>query len=83
MTTATLNWEQIARAAMHPTRTRILEIALECPEVGPVDLAAELGEDLSNVSYHVKQLVATGLLEPTRTKPVRGTVAHYYRLVVA
>jgi DNA-binding transcriptional ArsR family regulator len=47
----------------------------------PRELAEELGEDLSNVSYHVRVLSELGLIELVREESVRGAVAHYYKAV--
>ena len=33
--------------------------------------------------YHVRALHDAGLLEQTRTEPVRGAIAHYYRVTPA
>src|SRR5436190_4982072 len=50
-------------------------------EVSPNGLSKELGEGLSQVSYHVRVLRddCDGLIEETRTVPRRGAIEHYYR----
>jgi hypothetical protein len=42
-------------------------------------MARELDEDLSNVSYHTKQLVELDCAELVSTRPVRGALEHFYR----
>jgi len=66
-----------AKAASHPLRVRILR-ALEEKTASPSQLAAELGEPLSNVSYHVATLVDLDALELVEVRPVRGTLKHFY-----
>lgn len=83
--TTTLDWEAVARAAMHPTSVCILEL-LACvagrsdPARSPVDLAAVTGLPLGVVAYHVRMLAGRGLITLARTEPVRGALAHYYTL---
>jgi DNA-binding transcriptional ArsR family regulator len=50
----------------HPTRARILETFASTPgaKLAPADLAGELDESLSNVSYHFRVLEKGGELEP-------------------
>jgi hypothetical protein len=45
----------------------------------PNELSKELGEGLSQVSYHVKVLKDYGCIELVKTEPRRGAVEHYYR----
>jgi DNA-binding transcriptional ArsR family regulator len=77
-----LDWEWLARTAMHPLQLRILESRVRDParRFSPGELASEWGEPLGNVSYHVRKLRDHGLLEEAGTEPVRGTVQHYYRI---
>jgi hypothetical protein len=42
-------------------------------------MARELDEELSNVSYHTKQLVGFECAELVSTRPVRGALEHFYR----
>ena len=78
---AGIDWEAIARAALHPLRLRILDWAAADPDgrFSPSQLASEFGEPLGNVSYHVRQLHDQGLLRTAGTRPRRGAVEHYYR----
>jgi DNA-binding transcriptional ArsR family regulator len=64
----------------HPLRVRCL--VLLCDEtMSPRAISDELGEGISQVAYHVKILVKTGLAESVGTRPVRGAVEHFYRAV--
>ena len=76
-----IDWENVAREAVHPLRMRILEHAASDPDtrLAPSQLAATWGEPLGNVSYHVRGLRAQGLLVAAGTTTVRGAVRHYYR----
>src|SRR3954468_18348371 len=57
----TLNWERLARSAMHPLKVAVLE-ALENGEASPRNLADELTSRAS-VSFHVRTLRNAGLIE--------------------
>jgi DNA-binding transcriptional ArsR family regulator len=64
----------------HPLRVRCL--ALLCDQSSsPRRISDELGEGLSQVSYHVNVLLKTGLIEPAGTRPARGATEHFYRAV--
>lgn len=78
-----MNWQLLARANTHPLRISILEV-LELDGgrcLSPSDLALELRMPLSNVNYHVLELLRAGLLELAEERPVRGATEHFYRLV--
>lgn len=67
----------------HPLRCRILAILTE-RIASPVQIAHELKEDLSNVSYHTTVLLTKTepeLIELVDTEPVRGCTEHFYRAV--
>jgi DNA-binding transcriptional ArsR family regulator len=64
----------------HPLRGRCLTI-LSDRTASPNELARDLGEDVGNVSYHVKQLLKMGVIELVRERPVRGAVEHFYRAI--
>jgi DNA-binding transcriptional ArsR family regulator len=83
MTTASSNTNDLFIALAHPLRRRILRemIAVDC-EISPRELAENLEEPLSRLSYHVRILAECGALELTRTKQVRGSTQHFYRPVV-
>jgi DNA-binding transcriptional ArsR family regulator len=71
---------RLVRALDHVLRQHIL-LATVAGEVSPNELSKALGEELSQVSYHVKVLRddCGGMIEETRTEPRRGAVEHYYR----
>jgi len=70
--------EQILYVVGH--EIRIEALAILCERVSsPNEIALETGQDLSQVSYHVKELERANAVELIETKPVRGTVEHFYR----
>ncbi len=71
----------LGAAVAHPMRCRCLAILAD-RVASPVEIAKELGLDVSNVGYHVNALVQAGLVEEVRRRPVRGAVEHFYRAVV-
>jgi hypothetical protein len=66
------------KAMNHPVRAALLGILAE-RTCSPAEMARELDEDLSNVSYHTKQLVELECAELVSTRPVRGALEHFYR----
>ncbi|HEX4668387.1 MAG TPA: winged helix-turn-helix domain-containing protein [Solirubrobacterales bacterium] len=64
----------------HPLRAKCLTI-LSDHTASPNELAKDLGEDVGNVSYHVKQLLKMGAIELASERPVRGAVEHFYRAI--
>lgn len=62
----------------HPLRAAILRILSE-RTASPVEMARELDEELSNVSYHTKQLVEFECAKLVGTRPARGALEHFYR----
>jgi DNA-binding transcriptional ArsR family regulator len=80
-----LNWESLAKASMHPLPVRILEHAAAAPgqRFSPTELAADFGEPLGNVSYHVRVLFDRGLLKKAGTTPRRGAVQHHYEIAAS
>jgi DNA-binding transcriptional ArsR family regulator len=70
--------ENRIKAMSHPLRASILRILTE-RTASPAEMARELDEDLSNVSYHTKQLVGFECAELVSTRPVRGALEHFYR----
>jgi DNA-binding transcriptional ArsR family regulator len=76
-----LDWQALAEVSIHPLRLRILKRAASTDgKFSPVELAAEFGEPLGNVSYHVRELREAGLVRPAGTTPRRGAVQHYYKV---
>jgi len=76
-----MNWQLLARANTHPLRISILEVLSldDGRTLSPNDLSYELQAPLSNVNYHVTQLLRSGLIELARERPVRGATEHFYR----
>ncbi|TMK59027.1 MAG: winged helix-turn-helix transcriptional regulator [Actinobacteria bacterium] len=70
--------ENRIRAMSHPLRAAILRILSE-RTASPAEMARELGAELSNVSYHAKQLVAFECAELVDIQVVRGALEHFYR----
>jgi DNA-binding transcriptional ArsR family regulator len=66
------------KAMNHPLRAALLRILVERTS-SPAEMAREMDEDLSNVSYHTKQLVELECAELVSTRPVRGALEHFYR----
>lgn len=80
-----MNWQLLARANTHPLRISILEVlAIDGGRtLSPNELSHELQTTLSNVNYHVIQLLKAGLVELAGESPVRGATEHFYRLSVS
>lgn len=70
--------ENRIKAMSHPLRAAILRTLVE-RTASPAEMARELEEELSNVSYHTKQLVGFECAELVSTRPVRGALEHFYR----
>jgi DNA-binding transcriptional ArsR family regulator len=70
--------QRLFKALAHPLRFQALIILSE-RVASPNELAKELGEGLSQISYHVKVLLESDCLELVKTEPRRGAVEHYYR----
>jgi DNA-binding transcriptional ArsR family regulator len=71
---------QLAAAMAHPTRVHVLSILTE-RVASPRELAAEIGEPLNNVTYHVNQLRELGCIELARTERAHGgrVLERFYR----
>ena len=70
-------------ALAHPLRRRILRRMIGGGrEISPRDLATELDEPLSALSYHVRVLAECGAVRLVRTKQIRGSTQHFYRAAV-
>jgi DNA-binding transcriptional ArsR family regulator len=70
--------ENRIKAMGHPLRASILRLLVE-RTASPAEMARELDEELSNVSYHTRQLVEFECAELVSTRPVRGALEHFYR----
>jgi predicted ArsR family transcriptional regulator len=76
-----MDWQRLARANTHPLRISILEVlALDGGRtLSPSDLSFELRVPLSNVNYHVIELVKAEMIELESQRQVRGATEHFYR----
>ena len=70
--------QELVKSLAHELRAEILAILNE-RMASPNELAKELDEGLSQVSYHVKVLKDYGVIRLVKTEPRRGAVEHYYR----
>lgn len=70
--------QALVKSLAHELRAEILAILNE-RMASPNELAKELDEGLSQVSYHVKVLKDYGVIRLVKTEPRRGAVEHYYR----
>jgi DNA-binding transcriptional ArsR family regulator len=69
---------RLVRAIAHPLRLTILEF-LQARIASARELAAELDESVSRISYHVEVLVECDCLELARSRPRRGFTEHFYK----
>jgi DNA-binding transcriptional ArsR family regulator len=65
-------------ALRHPLRRQILRAMASEKAISPRELSASLRQPLSNVSYHVRVLAECAAVTLVRTKPVRGSMQHFY-----
>lgn len=73
---------RLAKALEHVLRQHILMHAVR-REISPKEISDLLGEELSNVSYHIRVLRdECGLIEETRQERRRGSIEHYYRATI-
>jgi DNA-binding transcriptional ArsR family regulator len=64
----------------HPLRRRILRKMIEeGGEISPRELALDLEQPLSALSYHVRVLAECDAIKLVRTKQIRGSTQHFYR----
>jgi DNA-binding transcriptional ArsR family regulator len=70
--------DRVVRALGHPLRQRILGV-LDKKVASPNDIAEELGENLGDVSYHMRVLRDNGAVELVRKEQRRGAIKHFYR----
>lgn len=69
-------------ALRHPVRRDILREMADEEPISPREIATALDQPLSNVSYHVRVLADCAAVALVRTKPVRGSMQHFYRFAV-
>jgi DNA-binding transcriptional ArsR family regulator len=66
------------RAAAHPVRLRIMSLLTGAP-LTAAEVARELGLTHANASYHLRNLLAAGMIVPAGEERIRGGVAKRYR----
>ena len=74
--------DNLLAALRHPLRRSILRELADGEVLSPRELSLALRQPLSNVSYHVRVLVACEAVTLVKTKPTRGSVQHFYRSAV-
>ena len=76
------NENDLLVALRHPLRRDILRQMAGEEAVSPREIASALRQPLSNVSYHVRVLADRAAIALVRTKPVRGSMQHFYRTAI-
>jgi DNA-binding transcriptional ArsR family regulator len=66
------------RATAHPARLRIMSL-LTGSSLTAAEVARELGLTHANASYHLRTLLAAGLIVPAGEERIRGGIAKRYR----
>jgi DNA-binding transcriptional ArsR family regulator len=69
-------------ALRHPVRRDILRAMTGEDAISPREIASILHQPLSNVSYHVRVLADCAAVSLVSTKPVRGSMQHFYRTAI-
>jgi DNA-binding transcriptional ArsR family regulator len=70
----------LAAVLSHPIRSRCLTLLTE-RTASPNEIATLIGEDVGNVSYHIRVLQRLGMIELVDERKVRGAIEHFYRAV--
>jgi hypothetical protein len=66
----------------HPTRDQIVDAMRSFGEpISPTRLADVTGHTLGSVAYHVRTLLAAGVVQLADERRVRGAIEHLYALV--
>ncbi len=65
-------------ALRHPLRRQILQRMDDEKAISPRELSSALRQPLSNISYHVRVLAECEAVALVETKPVRGSMQHFY-----
>lgn len=72
--------EGLYKALAHPLRREILDWLINRSTGSPSEMAKDLAADLTEISYHARQLEKYGVIEMVETKPTRrGSPEHIYR----
>jgi len=69
-------------ALRHPLRRDILQEMADKKAISPREISSALHQPLSNVSYHVRVLAECAAVALVSTKPVRGSMQHFYRTAI-
>lgn len=69
-------------ALRHPLRRDILREMIGKEAISPREVAGALDQPLSNVSYHFRVLADCGAVNLVGTKPVRGSMQHFYGISI-
>jgi DNA-binding transcriptional ArsR family regulator len=68
------------KALAHPLRREILAWLIERSAGSPSEMSRDLAADLTDISYHARQLEKYGAIELVEQKPTRrGSPEHIYR----
>jgi DNA-binding transcriptional ArsR family regulator len=70
------------KAALHPLRTRIIEILAETAAT-PSEVGRRLGIAASKAHYHVGVLEKHGLVKLVESRTTNGITEHFYRAVAS
>lgn len=70
----------LAKALTHPLRGHILLMLGERGVASPKEIGGALNVGVREISYHVRNLKARGLIRLVRTEQRRGVKEHYYEL---
>ena len=80
MNTVVLNGKKELDIYINPQRQRLLRLlTLHGAPMTPKQLSDEMGISPSSVQYHIKKLVALGVVGLSHTHRINGITAHYYR----
>src|SRR3954452_4440553 len=75
--------ERRATLRPHPVRDQIVDTMRSYGKpISPTQLSRVTGGNLGSVAYHVRTLVAAGVVELADEGRVRGAVEHFYALVL-
>jgi DNA-binding transcriptional ArsR family regulator len=81
MTTKKQMQERRATLRPHPARDKIIDALRSYGKpISPARLSGITGETLGSTAYHVRTLVAAGMVELADEGRVRGAVEHFYAL---
>jgi DNA-binding transcriptional ArsR family regulator len=69
-------------ALRHPLRREILREMAGEEAISPREISSALQQPLSNVSYHVRVLADCAAVSLVGTRPVRGSMQHFYRTAI-